>query len=69
MKVPITRSFRIPIMECASKEIKFRQHLLTGAVNALLAASKKGAWSCILTFPIDIKIQDLPPNYLTPNYR
>jgi DNA-binding phage protein len=33
----ITRSFRITIMERASKDTKFRQHLLTEAVNALLA--------------------------------
>lgn len=37
MKTPVTRSFRILIMERASKDTKFRQHLLTETVNALLA--------------------------------
>lgn len=37
MKASITRSFRTPLMERASKDTKFRQHLLTEAVNALLA--------------------------------
>ena len=35
--MPVTRSFRTTIMERASKDSKFRQHLLTEAVNALLA--------------------------------
>ncbi|HLG22973.1 MAG TPA: hypothetical protein VI382_09165, partial [Candidatus Manganitrophaceae bacterium] len=35
--MPVTRSFRATIMERASKDSKFRQHLLTEAVNELLA--------------------------------
>jgi len=35
--MPVTRTFRITIMERATRDARFRQHLLTEAINQLLA--------------------------------
>jgi len=34
--MPVTRTFRITIMERAARDVRFRQHLLTEAINQLL---------------------------------
>jgi len=35
--MPVTRAFRITIMERAARDARFRQHLLIEAINQLLA--------------------------------
>lgn len=45
--MPVTRSFRATIMERASQDRKFRQHLLTEAVNELLAGDLQAGKSIL----------------------
>src|SRR6266566_4011174 len=37
--MPVTRTFRITIMERATRDARFREHLLTEAINQLLAGN------------------------------
>jgi hypothetical protein len=53
--MPVTRTFRITIMERAARDTRFRQNLLTEAINLLLAGDLAAGKSMLRDY---IKIKE-----------